>query len=327
MSLVNGKVQAARLSVASNSALVAAKLVIGLGIGSVSVLSEAIHSAIDLVAALIALFSVRVSSRPADQDHRYGHGKIENLSALVEGALILLAAAWIIFEAVRKLSAGHASPEVGLGLWVMGGSAAANWLVSGYLFRVARAEESMALEADAMHLRTDVWTSLAVFGGLVLVKLTGIAWLDPAVAIAVALMICKAGWELCAQALTPLIDGRLPAEEEAEIVGLIERHSGEFVEFHDLRTRRSGAERHVDFHLVVHGRLSLEQVHILCDQIEQAIKDRFPLAHVLIHPEPCEENCRYCRGERQRRSEMAATALAPRRLRPRGSQVRRLQTQ
>lgn len=280
------KVQAARLSVVSNLLLVALKLSVGLATGSVSVVSEAIHSGIDLVAAIIALFSVRISSRPADREHNYGHGKVENLSALVEGALILLAAGWIMAEAVQKLTQGHGAPLVGPGMAVMGFSALLNWYVSGFLFRVARDEDSMALEADALHLRTDVWTSLGVFGGLLLVKLTGLTWLDPVVAMAVAGLIALAGWDLCRQALSPLVDARLPQNEEREIIRLIEEHHGEFVEYHDLRTRRSGPFRHVDFHLVVPGDRPLAEVHRLCDQIEGAIQGRFPRTHVLIHPEP-----------------------------------------
>jgi cation diffusion facilitator family transporter len=283
---VSAKVRAARLSVASNLGLVCVKLAVGLATGSVSVISEAIHSAVDLLAAVIALVSVRVSSRPADREHNYGHGKVENLSALVEGGLILLAAVWIVAEAGRKLLAGHRAAEVGPGILVMGLSAAANWGVSGYLFRVARDEESMALEADALHLRTDVWTSLGVLGGLVAVELTGLWWLDPAAAIAVAGLITRAGWDLCREALSPLVDARLPASEEQEIVRLIEQHRGRYVEYHDLRTRRSGPVRHVDFHLVVWGHWPLAEVHKLCDEIEAAIMGRFPTAHVLIHPEP-----------------------------------------
>lgn len=283
---MNAKVRAARLSVLSNTLLVVAKLAVGLAIGSVSVISEAVHSAVDLLAAWIALFSVKVSSRPADREHNYGHGKIENLSALVEGALILLAAAWILIESTRKLAAGHGASGVGPGLIVMGLSAGVNWAVSRRLFRVARAEESMALEADALHLRTDVWTSAGVMVGLLGVQLTGLWWLDPVAAMAVAIMIAHAGWDLCRDALSPLVDARLPYEEEQEIVRLIELHRGEFVEYHDLRTRRSGAQRHVDFHLVVPGDRPLEEVHRLCDAIEAAILVRFPTAHVLIHPEP-----------------------------------------
>jgi len=301
---LSAKVKAARLSVASNSLLIVAKLFVGLLTGSVSVMSEAIHSGIDLVAAVIALFSVRVSGLPADREHNYGHGKVENLSALVEGALILVAAVWIVVEAVGKLRGGHEAPPVLPGILVMALSSVVNWLVSGNLFRVAKAEGSMALQADGMHLRTDVWTSAGVLGGLLLVQITGLAWLDPAVAMVVACMIAKAGYDLCREALWPLVDTRLPVEEEAEIVRIIEGHNGAYVGFHDLRTRQSGAQRHVDFHLVVHGGWPLAEVHDLCDRIENALLDRFPGAGVLIHPEPCDQACPQC-ARRVRRVQAA----------------------
>jgi len=319
---VSKKVRAARISVASNLALVIGKLSVGLSIGSVSVVSEAIHSAVDAVASLIALFSLKVADQPADNDHSYGHGKVENLSALVEGILVLAAAAWVIREAFLVLMVGASAPVVTAGLWIMGINAVVTWFVSGYLFKVAREEESVALAADALNTRADVWTSIAVFTGLLLVKWTGIAWLDPLAALAVAAMIIKAGWSLCAQALMPLIDARLPQEEEDEIIGMIEKHGSDFLEFHDLRTRRAGSERHVDFHLVVHGNRSLEEVHRLCDQIETAIGERFPRAHTLIHPEPCTDHCDYCQGKRLRR--IGSVASGPgRRIKTRGVSMRR----
>lgn len=288
---MNAKVYAARFSVGSNLFLVVAKLTIGLLTGSVSVLSEAIHSAIDMVAAIIALFSVRVASRPADEVHQYGHGKVENLSALVEGVLVLIAAGWIVYEAVHKLLAPHAAPEVLLGILIMGISSLLNFFVSGYLFRVSKKEHSMALAADAVHLRTDVWTSLGVFFGLFLVKVTKLAWLDPAVALAVAVMITKAGLDLCREALHPLVDARLPDEDEKEIIRLIEQHIGGFARFENLRTRQSGSEQHVDFHLLFPGSRTLEEVHRVCDAIEASVREQFPQAHVLIHPEPCPDDC------------------------------------
>jgi cation diffusion facilitator family transporter len=298
---------AAGVSVGSNLLLVSGKLVVGLTSGSVSVLSEAVHSAVDLVAALIALFSVQASSVPADDDHQFGHGKIENLSALIEGILVLVAAAYICYEAVRKLQGHRAVPSsVSLALWVMGISALVNILVSKYLLQVAKEEESMALAADAIHLRSDVYTSVGVFVGLLLVKFTGIAWLDPVIAIIVAGMIVRAGWELCISALAPLIDARLPASEEQAIIELIEQYSDEFLEFHGLRTRRAGAERHIDFHLVVHGQMELQAVHALCDEIEAAILAIYPRSYVLIHPEPCGPTCDLCRGQRTTRRRLEA---------------------
>lgn len=300
--------------------LLVAKLSVGIAIGSVAVISEAVNSGMDLVAALIAAFSLRVASRPADQDHRYGHGKVENLSALVEGTLVLMAAGWIVYEALRSLAAGHQPAIAAAGLLVMAVSALTKWSLSRHLFIVAAREESMALQAEAVNLRADVWTSGGVFVGLLAVRITGLAWLDPVMGLAVAALIARAGLKLIWQALQPLVDARLPAEEEEEIIRLIEQHSDAFVEFHDLRTRQAGAERHVDFHLVVHGQKSLEEVHRLCDAIEDAISDRFSAVSVLIHPEPCEAGCDYCQGARLGRRRLAA---APRQGKSRGMLMRR----
>lgn len=291
---MDSRVSAARFSVLSNTFLVLAKLAVGLTIQSVSIISEAIHSGLDLVAAAIAYWSVKQAAKPADQVHPYGHGKIENLSGTAEALLIFVASIWIVYEAVRKLLAGGAVESVGWGLVVMGASALVNTGVSRHLFRVAKATDSMALQADALHLSTDVFTSLGVFAGLILIHFTGLWWLDPLVAIGVALMIMKAAYGLFLQAVRPLADVKLPDEEEAEIIRILEGHTGDYVEWHDLRTRKAGAERYIDLHLVVHRNEPLGDVHDLCDRIEEEIEERFAGASVLIHPEPCDGHCAGC---------------------------------
>ena len=296
---VDPRVSAARLSVFSNSLLVLGKLAVGLSIHSVSIISEAIHSGLDLVAAGIAYWSVGQAAKPADKTHRYGHGKIENLSGAAEALLIFVASAWIIFEAYHRLRYGGEVHEVTWGLVVMGGSAIINLGVSRYLMGVARRTDSMALHADALHLSTDVYTSVGVFAGLSLLYFTGLPWLDPVVAIAVALLIMKAAFDLLRQAIVPLTDAKLPDKEEAEIARILNLHASEYVEWHDLRTRKAGAERHIDLHLVAHRTQTLGYVHDLLDQIEAELQERFPGASVLIHPEPCAEDCAVCtaRGE------------------------------
>lgn len=289
------RARAARLSVASNLALVVAKLATGTYTGSIGVLSEAIHSGLDLAAAGIALFAVRAAARPPDEKHRYGHGKIENLSAFVEALLIGVAACWIGYESIHRLATGGHPILATPGMAVMGASAVLNWFVSGHLMRVARATDSMALEADALHLRTDVHTSVGVFTGLLLVRLTGVTALDSFTALAVAAWIAKAAWDMGRDAAMVLIDARLPSPEEDELVAILRRHAGHFVEFHDLRSRRAGSEQHVDFHLVVHRNQPFEVVHDLQDRLEDAIRKRFPSAHVLIHAEPCGPVCPRCR--------------------------------
>ncbi len=288
---MNDKTQVAWLSVASNTFLTVAKVVIGLVSGSVSILSEGIHSGIDLVAALIALFAVRESGKPADSCHAYGHGKIENVSGTVEAALIFVAAIMIILEAIQKIHKiiiGEGPlRDLGFGLVIMGVSAIMNLIVSTRLMRVAKRTDSVALEADAVHLRTDIYTSAGVFIGLLLIKITGWAILDPIIAIGIALMIIKASFDLTKQAFAPLVDVSLPDEEREIIADVLLLHADEFVEFHKLRTRKAGAERHIDLHLVVAKYTPVVDVHELCDMIEEEISERLLGTHVLIHAEPC----------------------------------------
>jgi len=292
---VQTTVGAARLSVVSNTLLVVLKLVVGVITGSVSVISEAIHSGLDLVAALIALFSVSQSGRPPDRGHRYGHGKIENISALVEALLIFAAAVWIIVEAARKLVGGVEVESVGLGLAVMALSGTVNYFISEHLFRVGRAADSLALQADALHLRTDVYTSVGVAVGLGAIHFTGLTVLDPIIALGVALLIIKAAWDLTRESFTPLLDASLPEEDEEAIRGIVGSFADQFVEFHKLRTRKAGPERHIDLHLVVHADHTVAEVHELADRIEEAIKERWGRASVLIHMEPCRSTrCEAC---------------------------------
>jgi len=289
---VSEKTQVASLSVASNTFLTLAKVVIGLISGSVSILSEGIHSGIDLVAAFIALFAVRESGKPADSRHAYGHGKIENVSGTVEAALIFVAAMMIIVEAIQKIHKivdgveGNVG-DLGLGMVIMGVSATMNLIVSTRLMKVAKQTDSVALEADALHLRTDVFTSAGVFIGLVLIKITGWAILDPIIALGVALMIIKASFDLTKQAFAPLVDVSLPDEEREIIAKVLLHHADEFVEFHKLRTRKAGAERHIDLHLVVAKYTPLVDIHELCDVIEVEISEELHGTSVLIHAEPC----------------------------------------
>lgn len=283
---MDAKAKAARLSVGSNSLLVALKIVAGLVSGSISVMSEAIHSGIDLLAAIIAFFSVRLASKPADSEHEYGHGKVENISGTVEAVLIIIAAIWIIVEAVAKLLGRQTVSMPTWGIVVMTISVVVNTLVSRHLFQVAKATDSVALEADALHLSTDVYTSLAVLAGLVIIYFTDWHFIDPLAAIGVAVLIVKAAWDMTKEAFLPLVDTSLPAEEEQAIIGIIERYSANYIEFHRLRTRKAGSERHIDLHLVVPGESHIDRVHDLCELIERDIEERFPRSQVLIHVEP-----------------------------------------
>ncbi len=294
--LADEKQKIAALSILSNSILVLLKLFAGILTNSVSIISEAIHSGLDLVAAVIAFIAVKISSRPPDQEHRYGHGKFENISGTIEALLIFIAAIWIIIEAYKKIIYGAEVETVGIGIAVMAFASVANWIISGLLMKTAKKTDSIALEADALHLRTDVYTSVGVMVGLLVLSITKIQLLDPLIAMAVAVLIIKAAYDLTIKAVIPLLDVALPPEEEAEIQKALALISSEgIVGFHQLRTRKAGAERYVDMHLVVPRDLTIAQVHELCDRVEKEIEDRLPYVHVLVHAEPCEdEDCALC---------------------------------
>jgi cation diffusion facilitator family transporter len=297
--LTNKKTGAAVISVASNSLLIILKVAVGLLIGSVAIISEAIHSGMDLLAAVIALFAVRVSSHEADERHPYGHGKVENISGSIEAFLIFAAAAWIIYEAVQKL----VDPtEIDMPFWgvgVMLVSAIVNTLVSRRLFKVGEETDSVALRADAWHLRTDVYTSIGVMLGLLVIWVAGmirpelnLRWLDPVVAILVALMIMRAAWNLTRESARDLLDVRLPEEDIDWIPEFVSDRWPDVRSLHRMRTRKAGSSRFIEFHLVVDDRMSVKEAHALGDEIVGAIKERLPECTVQIHVEPCDFECK-----------------------------------
>jgi cation diffusion facilitator family transporter len=298
MDVQTRKVRVALLSVISNITLVVLKIIVGALIGSVSILSEAIHSGVDLIAAIIALFSVRTSSIPPDKRHPFGHGKIENISGTIEALLIFAAACWIIFEAIKRLRHPEPLEALGWGVGVMLISAVANYFVSQRLFKVGKETDSVALAADAWHLRTDVYTSAGVMIGLALIWLgeriypgIDLNWLDPAAAIAVALLIIKAAYDLTIQSAKDLLDVTLPPEEEAWIRQRILQHQPVIHGFHRLRTRKSGHFRFVEFHLKVDPDMSVQISHAITEDLSLSIEKQFPGTSVMIHIEPCDGDC------------------------------------
>jgi len=279
---MNKKVKVARLSIISNTCLIILKLIVGLISGSVSIISEAIHSFMDLLAAIIAFFSVRISDRPADSRHPYGHGKFENVSGVIEAFLIFIAAAWIIIEAIDKLITKNELESIGLGSIVMLISAIINFLVSKQLYKVALETDSIALEADALHLKTDVLTSLGVAFGLFIIWVTDIHILDPIIAILVALLILKESYVLLNKAYSPLLDIALTSDEISTIENSIKPFN---VPFHELRTRKAGNYRFAEFHIEMPENTPLKDVHDLCDKIEDSIKANFREISITIHVE------------------------------------------
>jgi cation diffusion facilitator family transporter len=288
----------ALLSVASNTTLVLLKLAVGLMIGSVSVISEAIHSGVDWLAAVIAWFAVRASGKPADADHQFGHEKWENFSGMIEALLIFLAAGWIIFESVKKLTHMEAVDAPAWGVAIMLVSSGLNIVVSRQLFKVGKATNSAALLADAWHLATDVWTSAGVMAGLALMWLghllfpqLNLQWIDPVAAILVALLIISAAWHLTLSSGRDLLDVSLPAEElewvHACLAAVMPRACG----YHGLRTRKAGHRRFIELHLEVPQQMSVADSHALTEEIESAILQHFAATDVTVHVEPCQQDC------------------------------------
>ncbi len=285
--MIRTKSAAAALSIASNSILIALKLAAGAITGSIAILTEAIHSLIDLVASVIAFISVRKADEPADEEHPYGHEKVENLAANIEGILILVGAAVIVYEASHRLAVGASVESLGVGIAVMGFSVVANLVVSAVLYRQARVHESPALEGDAAHLRTDALTSAGVLVGLGLVEITGVVAFDSITALLVAAAIVSAGINIIRRSSGVLVDEALPDAEMDRIEQAIATaRTPEVAGYHKLRARRAGNRRHIDFHVQYRSGTSLERAHELAHEMRDSIEAEIPQAEVLIHAEP-----------------------------------------
>jgi cation diffusion facilitator family transporter len=285
--MIRTKSGAAALSIASNSLLIAIKLAAGAITGSIAIVTEAVHSLIDLVASVVAFVSVRKADEPADAEHPYGHEKVESLAATIEGLLILVGAGIIIFEATHRLVVGSQVETLGVGIAVMGFSVLANLGVSTVLSRQAKAHESPALEGDAAHLRTDAMTSAGVLVGLVVVKVTGNAAFDSITALLVAGAIVTAGIRIVRRSSGVLVDEALPAAEMDRIEAAIAAaRTPEVAGYHKLRARRAGRRRYIDLHVQYVSGTSLERAHELAHAMRDEIEATIPNAEVLIHAEP-----------------------------------------
>jgi cation diffusion facilitator family transporter len=285
--VIKTKSGAAMLSVASNSILIVLKLVAAAITGSIAILTEAIHSSIDLVASVVALVSVRRADVPPDEDHPYGHEKVENLAATIEGMLILVGAGIIVFEATRRLASGAEIESLGVGIAVIGFSAVANFAVSGFLSRRAEALDSPALEGDAAHLRADALTSVGVLAGLVLVQVTDEPAWDAIAALVVAAAIVVSGLRIMSRSGRALVDEAPPGEELDRIEATIAAAAiPDMLGYHKLRARRAGRRRWIDLHVQFRDGTSLERAHAAAHQLRDAIRAEVPDADVLIHVEP-----------------------------------------
>jgi cation diffusion facilitator family transporter len=278
--------RAAVVPVLSNACVLVLKLVVGLITGSIAVLSDALDSAEDIGASLFDLWSVRLSAKPADEEHPYGHGKIEGIAATVEGLLIGGGGVFIFYQAIHRLVSGEAEIGVGLGLVAMTVTAFVNLGVVFHVARAARETGSLVLTSASRHLWTNVAQALAVVVALALVGLTGRREFDAIAALLLSGFLVFSAVRIITGATRQIMDVRLPADEEGIIEGALRRYEGQVVGFHKLRSRRSGRQRYVELHLIVNPKASVEEIHRVCDGIEGDIQERLPGAEVTIHVEP-----------------------------------------
>ena len=257
--------------------------------GSVGLLSDAFESLVNLAAAVVALIALTAAARPEDEDHRYGHSKAEYFSSGFEGALIMLAAASILYASVRRLLSPRPIEQLTLGVGISVAASVINLLVARVLFRAARRHQSITLDADAHHLMTDVWTSLGVIIGIWAASTTGWQRLDPIVAIGVALNIVYTGVGILRRSLMGLLDTAIPDELQRGVTDILARHTSGGVRFHALRTRQAGAWRFIDFHVLVPGNWSVKRGHDLLERLEEEVRAAVPNSTVFTHLEPVED--------------------------------------
>ena len=277
------------LSIAAAVATIALKTTAWLVTGSVGLLSDAAESVVNLVAAVVAFIALKVAARPSDDDHNFGHTKSEYLSAVIEGAMIVVAAAVIIYTAIDRLLNPRELESVGIGLLISVVASVLNGVVAWKLMSVGRRFRSMTLEADGKHLLTDVWTTAGVIVGVGLVAVTGWTVLDPIIAIAVAVNILIVGWGLVRSSTMGLMDTVIPDTERAAVDAVLDRFRGDGVDIHDVRTREAGHVRFVQLHLLVPGTWTVRRGHDLVEELEQALADAVEDVRVTVHLEPIDD--------------------------------------
>ena len=293
--MFSGRSGAVRLSILVVVSLIVLKVVVGIITGSLSVLAQAIDSFLDLFAVIITFLAISVAARPADESHPFGHGKAENVAAIIQAVLIFFAGGSIIYAAVRRIQTEALLEMTEAGMIVMAVSIAASIFLSRYLLRISRQEDSMALEANAHNIAADVYSAAAVLVGLLVVRFTDITIIDPILAGVVALYIFKVAFDVLRKSFGGLVDVKLPeSEENAVRLAITEHFTSEVVSFHRLRTRKAGNQRHIDLHLVMPKHISIEEAHDMCDHLEKDIEGRLLNTDVIIHVEPCDNNCEEC---------------------------------
>jgi cation diffusion facilitator family transporter len=294
---------AARLLLLSVLGLFAFKVIVGVVTGSVSIWAQAVDSSLDIFAVVITFLTVGYSTKPADEDHPYGHGKVEPIAAAVQSLLLLAASGAIAYSAIQRIINGSAVSYAAAGVAVMAVSLIVNIFLSNHLFRVAKKTGSLALEANATNIRGDVYSTGGVLIGLTIVSIWNQATIvDPILALLVVIMILRATYRVARLAYSQLTDVKLPEEEENNIKATIVEHlDQEVVSFHKFRTRMSGNHRHVDLHLVMPKHITLEEAHEMCNHLEEDIQWRLKDTDVTIHVEPCDGKCQPCKLKCEKR--------------------------
>ncbi len=277
------------LSIGAAIATVTLKVVAYWLTGSIGLLSDALESLVNLLAATLALVTLIIAARPPDEEHAFGHDKAEYFASGIEGALILVASVGIVVGAVPRLFDPEPLAQIGSGVLVSAVASVINWGVARVLMRAARQHGSVVLEADARHLMTDVWTSVGVIGGLVAVSVTGWARLDPLLALAVAVNIVWSGVELVRRSALGLMDTAIPLEQQAAVVAILAQHGANGVRYHALRTRQSAGRSYVSVHILVPGAWSVQRGHNVLEQIEREIRAAVPRVNVFTHLEPLDD--------------------------------------
>jgi cation diffusion facilitator family transporter len=277
---------AAKLALVSVLGLVILKVAVAVITGSISILAQTVDSFLDLFAVVITIFSIGIAAKPADEEHPFGHGKVENISAVVQAILIFTAGGLVIYSAIDRMISGVSIEMTEVGIGVMVVSIVVSILLSRHILKVSRATDSLALEAIGHNIAADVYSAAGVLAALVAIRLTGLGILDPIMALAVALIIIRSAYKVMRKSFGGLIDVRLPEAEENIIKSTILSYGDQIAGFHNLRTRKSGSQRFIDLHLAIPKNASLEEAHNICDRIEQDIEAKLPHSVVTIHVEP-----------------------------------------
>lgn len=263
--------------------------------GSISVLAQALDSFLDVLAVTITFFAVGAATKPADEKHPFGHGKIENISAVTQGILLFTAAALIIYSSIHRIISGEKITLTEAGIGVMAVSIIVSLWLSRYLLRVSRETDSPALEAVARNITADVYSAAGVLVGLAVIRFTNLSILDPIIALPIAGLIIRSGYKIVTKSFGALVDVRLPKSEEDIIVAALTEHTGQLAGFHEMRTRKAGSQRFIDLHLMLPKNISVEEAHRMCDHLEEDLKRKLANVSITIHVEPCDTTeCGQC---------------------------------